>query len=751
MIKKIFSSEKFLITIIILFCFLLISIWFKDGKLLATGEEGLMLINPIRNIELNKYSWGETGLGGTSPGSNAMIPFYYLELRILNADVPIWFFQAATFLLLMSIGACSIYYLSKELFKNLVEDNVKVKLALIAAVFYILNPVSLLGVWYRFLLGFMFFYSLAPLFFYLYVVGLKYNKKFFIIITPLITLLFSFVFINPASILTLWILPVVYSFSLSWSRTQKGEMRFKRYPLIYFSLMFIFWLLINLWWIFPYIELSVVAFASEISPIHAIGTLKANSKDFSLDNVIRLIHAGFLYRGEAFGSIYKTPFFLLLSWLIPVITIYGLIKLRGGQIKIFFVSSLILLLFLVKGTSPPFGEVFLWFFSKITFLQVYRNPLEKIGMLLPIIYAPLFGYGLFYLSDKIHNLKKRALFLILTISLLAVFHWPFFLGALTKFDTRDIRVVVPPSFQSANKAIPTGNHVILSIPVMGGASGYYKWQYGYKGVDSSQYLFDYPVITIFYDVASFTGQVLVAISSDQLHNLIGIAQLFSADFIALRKDTDVAAFGYNLDALDKSEKMIASSNLKKIFDSQEVSLWSLSPQLVVPLIYIPHSVRFGKSPLELISLMENNQIDLKQEVFICTDEDKCKPYLKSQDKSQIQIDVIPEKIEFKKISPVDYDVAVSNSKGKFLLVFNRAYHPGWVALIEGKPIDSNKHIVANGYANGFLIDKVGSFNISLKFAPEEKILKGYQISLLAISFGTVVLLGSGIVYFLKKQ
>ncbi len=732
MIKKLLSSEIFSIGLIIFFCILIIGIWFRDGKLLATGEEGLMLINPIRNIELYKYSWNETGLGGAGPGSNAMIPFYYLEFHILNAGVPIWLFQAVIFFLLMSIGACSIYYLSKELFKNLVEDNIKVKLALIAAIFYILNPVSLLGVWYRFLLGFIFFYSLAPLFFYLYVVGLKYNKKFFIIITPLITLLFSFAFTNPASILTLWFLPAIYSLSLSWP---------KRYPLIYFSLMFIFWMLINLWWLFPYIELSAIAFSSETSPIHAIGTLKANSKDFSLDNVIRLIHRGFLYRGEAFGSIYETPFFLLLSWLIPVITIYGLIKLKGGQVKIFFVSGLILLLFLVKGISPPFGEVFLWFFNKIAFLQVYRNPLEKIGMLLPIIYAPLFSFGLFYIALKIQNFKKRTVFLISSLLLLAIFHWPFFSGALASFGKRDIRVVVPSSFQSANQSIPPGSHIILSIPMMGGASGFYKWPYGYKGIESSAYLFNYPVINIFYDATSFSGQMLLAFSNGNLNNLVGLAELFSADIVVYRKYTDILAFGDNPNALERSEKMIGNSNLNKIFDSKELSLWTLSEENIVPVIYTPSSVKFGESPKDLISLLENNQFDPKQQVFICTNKDKCKPYLISQDPSQIRIEAIPEKIEFKKISPVNYDVKIINSKGKFLLVFNQTYHPGWTALVEGKPIDENKHIIANGYANGFLIDKVGSFNISLKFAPEEKILRSYQISLLAISLGMVVLLG----------
>lgn len=733
-------KRKISIILLAVFCAILIAIWFRDGKLLATGEEGLILINPNRAIELYKYSWIDVGSGIAAPGANPFIPLLFVESQLIKLGIPIWLFQALVFYSLMLIGAISIYSLSRFFFKNLLDPNSQEKLALIAALIYILNPISLLGVWYRFLLGFMFFYALAPLFFNLFIVGINNKKGTFIFIAPFITLLFAFAFASPALPLLLWLLPFIYSLSLTGSRSLSGKLEFRTFPLVYFVLMFIVWVLINLWWIFPYYELSKVAFASETDPAHAIGTLKANSRDFTLNNVIRLIHGGFLYRGEAFGSIYKTPPFLLLSWLIPLITIYGLLKLRSGQIKVFFASGLILLLFLVKGTSPPFGEIFLWFFSNIIFLQAYRNPLEKIGMLLPIIYAPLFSFGLFYLLHKIQSFKKRTLILVLTLTCLMIFHWPFFSGAMTSFGSRDIRVVVPDSFTQANTAIPPGGHVILSIPVMGGASGFHKWQHGYKGVDSSEYLFDYPVISKFYNANSFLGQLLVGESNGKLdNNLIGISQLFSADIIAYRKDTDVGAFGYNLDALQRSERMINQSNLRKIFDSQEVSLWSLPKEKIVPVVYTPYSVRLGDSPEELISLIEKREYDPKNEVYICGNKDKCIPYSSSVDLTQIRIDQIPSGIEFTKVSPISYNINIKNSKGRFLLIFNKTYHPGWTVSMKNETTPSNKHFIANGYANGFLIDKVGNFNIALRFTPEDNIMKAYKISLLTALVGILIL------------
>ena len=739
---KYFSSNKLPIFLISLLCLILITIWFKDGKFLATGEEGLMLINPDKAINLYKYSWNDIGSGEAVPVIQ-LIPFFYFESFFIKLGLPLWIFQASIFYLLMSLGSLSVFLLCKELFKDKIKANYIDKFAFVAALFYILNPISMLGIWYRFLLVFMFFYALAPLFFYLFAFGINRRKKTFILLVPLISLLFTFSFGNPATVLLLWVLPFIYSLSLSLQKLQKKS--FNIFPILYFTVTCLFWILINLWWIFSYIELSQSAFASENTLTQVVNTLKANSVDFTLANVIRLIHGGFLYRNEEFGSIYKTPIFLIFSWLIPAFTIYGLFKLKSGLVKSFFIFSFISLLYLVKGTAFPFGGIFLWFFKEITLLHAYRNPLEKIGMLLPIIYAPLFSYGLFCFLQKIQNVKKKLIVLIVVLVCLAIFHWPLFSGALVSFGKRDIRVVVPSSFQSANLAIPKGNHIILSVPVMGGASGFYKWQYGYKGVDGSEYLFNYPVITKFYDKTAFSTHVLIALSNGSLNNLLGVAQFFSADIVVFRKDTDIAAFGYNLDALERSQKMIDRYQLVKIFDSPELSLWKLPEDKKVPLIYTPSVVKFGKSAQELISSLENNQFDPKNEVFVCTSKDTCNPYLPNQDISKIYIDDIPESIEFKKVSPVKYDIKINNSKGKFILVFNNSYHQGWTALVNGKLLDGSKHFVANGYANGFLIDNVGNLNISLQFAPETRMTKVYKISFIGIIAGIIILTGAKII------
>lgn len=749
--KKLFSSDGKEICTLLFFCLVTILIWFKDKKLLATGEEGLFLIDPAKSLELYKNSWSEIGSGLSIPGTNTTVPFFYLEQIILKLNIPIWFFQAALFYLLMAIGTVATYFLTKNLFKVQIKNNQLKLVGLISALFYILNPISLLGVWSRFLLPFIFFYALVPLFLLLYIWGLQNRRKIFILIAPLTTLLFSFVFAAPSLTLLLWVIPFIYSLVSVFSFSTKGKLKLDLYPFIYFCLAFTFWVLISLWWIIPFVELSKLAFAAETSLEHAVGTLKANSQDFKLENVIRLIHAGILYRGEFYGEIYKRPFFVLLSFLIPLLVFSGLYHLKKSQIKKFLGASLFFLIFFVKGVSAPFGGIFLWLFTHLAFLQVYRNPMEKIGLLLPVIYAPLFGFGVYLLLKKIKNLRVREVFVVIVIGLLLVNSWPFFTGAIISFNNRDIRVVVPDSFQNLADSIPTGDHIIFSLPQMGGLTGIYKWEHKYLGAEGSEFLFKYPTIAKFSDATSFYGQLLIAVSHGDITNLISIAQLFSADLIAFRKDTDINAFGDNPKALVRSEKMIKDAHLTNIFDSKEVSIWSLPMNKIVNVIYAPSKIRFGDSAEELISLLKKENIDFKDEVYICTNSQKCKPTILPKDLSQIRIEKPPEKIEFIKHSPVSYQVKVTGSIGKFLIVFNNSYHPGWRVFINGNLNSEKNHFVANGYANGFIVEEKGNFDIFLKFTPEEKIVKYYKISFFVITFGIVLILFYSLRIFLKSK
>lgn len=92
-------------------------------------------------------------------------------------------------------------------------------------------------------------------------------------------------------------------------------------------------------------------------------------------------------------------------------------------------------------------------------------------------------------------------------------------------------------------------------------------------------------------------------------------------------------------------------------------------------------------------------------------------------------------ISFKKVSPVKYEVEVVGAEEPFWLIFSEAFHPGWASSVEGE------HLMVNGFANGWWIDKTGDYKITLFFEPQRIYYFGVGVSLLTliVSLGFVCL------------
>lgn len=95
----------------------------------------------------------------------------------------------------------------------------------------------------------------------------------------------------------------------------------------------------------------------------------------------------------------------------------------------------------------------------------------------------------------------------------------------------------------------------------------------------------------------------------------------------------------------------------------------------------------------------------------------------------------PPQVLFKKISPVKYEVDVHGAKEPYLLVFSEAFHPGWTSSV------GDEHLMVNGFANGWFIDKPDDYKTTLFFKPQKAYYLGAGISLLTlvVSLGFVCL------------
>ena len=92
-------------------------------------------------------------------------------------------------------------------------------------------------------------------------------------------------------------------------------------------------------------------------------------------------------------------------------------------------------------------------------------------------------------------------------------------------------------------------------------------------------------------------------------------------------------------------------------------------------------------------------------------------------------------INYEKINPASYLVTVKAAEEPFILFFNERYHPMWRLLEKGSSGEllnyqfaNENHFIIDGYANGWVINKKGDFDLVLEFLPQKLFKKGVFIS-----------------------
>ena len=94
-------------------------------------------------------------------------------------------------------------------------------------------------------------------------------------------------------------------------------------------------------------------------------------------------------------------------------------------------------------------------------------------------------------------------------------------------------------------------------------------------------------------------------------------------------------------------------------------------------------------------------------------------------------------ITYQEINPTKYTVSV-NASQPYFLVFSESYDSGWVATINGQQVPSQYHFTANGYANGWYINKTGTYTVTLQFTPQNLFYIGAAISITTLLIITTV-------------
>ena len=98
-------------------------------------------------------------------------------------------------------------------------------------------------------------------------------------------------------------------------------------------------------------------------------------------------------------------------------------------------------------------------------------------------------------------------------------------------------------------------------------------------------------------------------------------------------------------------------------------------------------------------------------------------------------------LTYTKIGPTYYIIHIKNSQNPFSLVYSSTFNAGWEIIYpDGKK--AKNHFLANSFANGWLIERVGDYDLTLNFVLQDGLNTDSLVSLISVAIAIFILIGS---------
>lgn len=688
---------------LVIILFLIVTIlflWFHKGLLFAGGEEGIPFYDLNKTLKFISFSWQDISAGFPIQLNLNRIPYFTFLNYLFNLEIPGYLVQTVHFFIIMSFGTISLYFLLRETLNELKDRNPLIfeRAPLIGAIFYLLNPFSMNQIWGRGVYIQFFPFALFPFSLLMFALGLRYKNFIFVIVSFLISIFFAGSFGNPSYIISYWLLLFVYLICYILKNKTIKEITFS---IFYFLLMMVGWTLVHMWWINPFIKLSSNQFSSALNNLNEnIGTLKGVSNDYPLTNILRLIHAGYVYRDQQYGHIYLSLPFILLSWIIPLTALFSVTIFKKLKIFLFFSTLFFLSVFICIGYNFPTGKLFILIFKTFPPLQSFRNPFEKFGIILTIAYAPFFAIGTIVVSKWVNKKIKKITAWFVTLGILflvcGVLVWPMWTGQFAGGVIISPWVMIPKYYKELDGWLnnQSDDGRIIHLPINpGDGLRYSGWAYPYQGIEPGEYIFTRPSI-------GKNGQ-----SFKSFYNVL--LQRFN-NFHKGSYGPDPDLTNSEFRSIDLYEEL-AKLNVRYIILHRDIDPKVGEVGTFEPVAEYLKDQRNIKK-IDIFGKLDVYKVDIPNTVHLIYS-------------PQLNID-------YTKINPTQYKVNVKNASNPFEVYFLENFDPYWEAYIDNQKIENHNRVFS--YANKWDVNRVGSFDIILKYQPQDFVDKGMKITKVSV-------------------
>lgn len=480
--------------------------WFKDGYLIIPGECPIPL-DPINTFKTFLYAWYPYIQSGQPNQMVAAIsPWYGFWAFFSLAGFSLQSIGKLWFILVFALAGLSMHYLASTVLEK-GERNVAV---LVASVFYMFNAYLIVMTPLR---ATPLAYTVIPLMLALYIKGLRDGRKgtkYAILIGIASAGMASTVMNSPIYAIP-WVVIFFYSIYHLVVEGKKGASQL----LFFVPKVIAVYFLANLWWLYPYLAVALSQYGAIVE------ILRPTAMSSSFVEVFRLLGWWAFY--ESFGDgisyvpfahYYKTPFLVVITFVVPVLAFSAAFFRSKSRYIPFFLGLGATGIFLAHGAGESLpGSIFNFMYEHIPGFLIFREPFAKFTAITAVSYAILIGftaesvYRWLTLRGKTIKRKVKGVshyvsayaFVIFVIVTILASSWPLLTGDVI-FGARGVAtsyIKVPDYWFETGEYLNAQDEdfKILVLPSNGITSAGLPYIWGYGAQDLTPYLVHKPLIT----------------------------------------------------------------------------------------------------------------------------------------------------------------------------------------------------------------------------------------------------------------
>lgn len=719
-LNHLFSFEKFDYLAIFLLS-LHVLFWFQGDLLWIGGDFGFPMNQYL------PYVWYQLDCGYLTTTSSLPLSAFFAFLRVLGLSLSA--IEKVYFTVLTFLAAASMYYLTSVLLNS---SHYRRYAALTSSIIYMFNPYLFVS------LIFLPMYAVLPLMLAVYVKGLRGEG---LVQNALIFALSSVLISHPLIANYRWVVFAAITLVLYTAIHAFVDRLDVRHLIRFLPLCTAFSVLTNLFWILPASQYSTQLLSVAELGLQTVPIIFFGGATSTLVEATRWLGQWAFYSTNplyfSFAPIYiENPIMMGITFIMPIMA-FGAFLLRPKDKNVIFFTALTLLgLFLAKGVNPPLGWLYEWAVLNISVLRVFRESFRWMA-LVTLGYSFLIGFTCAEIYDRLSHPKKRLrsyAVACLFLSLIFINSWPLVTGDVLNFwhDPSQRGVEIPEYYWNAEDWF-SSDHDEFRVFVLPRRGTYIGHSWGYQGGDISQDIFTKPMIVGRAWRKPYSkeliDQTFDAFYENKTTAFRNALVLLNVKYILVERclitepsadrDIGLLEFYNDIESVKQFGELLVYENLN-----------------FVPRIYSVGNVSLIDGSLDNVTnVIDQENFNPHTSAVIFTNQ------LSSEQLSEIRSLLTSKRlhlpqITFEKLNPTKF-IAHVEVGGPFLLVFSESFDSNWKAYADGSEITN--HFAVNYYANGWLVNKAGSYDIVLECRPQRLLEGGELVSLTTVLLGVCLI------------